>query len=266
MVNTKQIVKNSLWLYLRMLLVTGVALYTSRVVLRELGVDDFGIYNVTGSLVAFLSVLTTTMSNSTQRFLNIKKGEGDLESMETILGVSVNIHKVISWCIVFLAETVGLYFVLKVLVIPENKQLDAFWCYQSTILTLLFTFFRIPYMSLVVTYERFAFIAWTSLIDVSIKLVMAFALDCFESHRLIYYGFSFSLMAILQFGLFKWYCNKILVPKAVLIKDTFKCNECRSLLSFSSWNILGNVANVMANQGISIILNVFYFVVVNAVL
>ena len=170
MVNTKQIVKNSLWLYLRMLLVTGVALYTSRVVLRELGVDDFGIYNVTGSLVAFLSVLTTTMSNSTQRFLNIKKGEGDLESMETILGVSVNIHKVISWFIVLLAETVGLYFVLKVLVIPENKQLDAFWCYQSTILTLLFTFFRIPYMSLVVTYERFAFIAWTSLIDVSIKL------------------------------------------------------------------------------------------------
>ena len=95
---------------------------------------------------------------------------------------------------------------------------------------------------------------------------MAFALDCFESHRLIYYGFSFSLMAILQFGLFKWYCNKILVPKAVLIKDTFKCNECRSLLSFSSWNILGNVANVMANQGISIILNVFYSVVVNAAL
>ncbi len=105
MVNTKQIVKNSLWLYLRMLLVTGVALYTSRVVLRELGVDDFGIYNVTGSLVAFLSVLTTTMSNSTQRFLNIKKGEGDLESMETILGVSVNIHKVISWFIVLLAES-----------------------------------------------------------------------------------------------------------------------------------------------------------------
>lgn len=266
MVNTKQIFKNSLWLYLRMLLVTGVALYTSRVVLKELGVEDFGIYNVTGSLVAFLSVLTTTMSNSTQRFLNIKKGEGDIESMETILGVSINIHKIISWFIVLLAETVGLYFVLKILVIPENKQFDAFWCYQSTILTLLFTFFRIPYMSLAVTYERFAFIAWTSLTDVTIKLVMAFALECFESHRLIYYGFSFSLMAILQFWLFKWYCNKILVPKAVIIKDTYKCDECRFLLSFSSWNILGNVANVMANQGISIILNIFYSVVVNAAL
>lgn len=266
MVNTKKIVKNSLWLYLRMLLVTGVALYTSRVVLKVLGVEDFGIYNVTGSLVAFLSVLTTTMSNSTQRFLNIKKGEGNLVAMATILGVSINIHKVVSWIIVFLAESIGLYFVLEILVIPANKQIDAFWCYQATIIALLFTFFRIPYMSLAVTYERFAFIAWTSLIDVTIKLIMAFALDYFDSHRLIYYGFSFSLMAILQFLLFKWYCEKILLPDSIKIKDTFKCAESRSLLSFSSWNILGNVSNVMANQGIGVILNVFYSVTINAAL
>ena len=266
MVNSRRIVKNSLWLYLRMLLVTGVALYTSRVVLKALGVEDFGIYNVTGSLVAFLSVLTTTMSNSTQRFLNIKKGENDYEAMSMLLGASINIHKIASCAIFILAETFGLYFVLEVLVISDDKILDAFWCYQSSILALIFTFFRIPYMSLAVTYEKFAFIAWTSLIDVTIKLLMAFALNYLEYHRLIFYGFSFSLMAILQFVVFKLYCSKILAPTTLKLNDTFKFRESKSLLSFSSWNILGNISNVMANQGIGIILNVFYSVVVNAAL
>ena len=249
-----------------MLLVTGVALYTSRVVLKALGVEDFGIYNVTGSLVAFLSVLTTTMSNSTQRFLNIKKGENDYEAMSMLLGASINIHKIASCAIFILAETFGLYFVLEVLVISDDKILDAFWCYQSSILALIFTFFRIPYMSLAVTYEKFAFIAWTSLIDVTIKLLMAFALNYLEYHRLIFYGFSFSLMAILQFVVFKLYCSKILAPTTLKLNDTFKFRESKSLLSFSSWNILGNISNVMANQGIGIILNVFYSVVVNAAL
>lgn len=264
MVNQSKIVKNSLWLYLRMFIVTGVALYTSRVVLCELGVEDFGIYNVTGSLVAFLSVLTTSLSNSTQRFLNIKKGEDDNEGIAYILGVSVNLHKIASFIIVLLSESVGVYFVLFVLVLPEHKQVEAFWCYQASVIALIFTFLRIPYMSLAVTYEKFAFIAWTSLVDVLIKLGMAFTLGWIVKYRLIYYGFSFTLMAILLYYVFRFYCNKIIKPQQVEIKNTFKSQESYALLSFSSWAMLGNISNVMANQGIGIVLNIFYSVVVNA--
>lgn len=264
MVNSKRIIKNSLWLYLRMLVVTIVALYTSRVVLEVLGVDDFGIYNVTGSLVAFFSVLTTTMSSSTQRFLNIKKGDGNIYGMKRLMGISRNIHLLLSLLIIVLAETVGVYVLFYVMVFPADKIMEAFFCFQSSVIALVFTIFRVPYVSMVVTYEKFAFIAWTSLIDVAVKLLMVFALTYFSHYRLVYYGCSFTIMSILQYTLFRYYGNRLCVPVMIKLKDTFRTEESRSLLSFSSWNMMGNVSNVLANQGIGIVLNMFYALAVNA--
>lgn len=264
MINSKRIIKNSLWLYLRMLVVTVVALYTSRIVLKYLGVEDFGIYNATGSIVAFLTVLTSAMSNATQRFLNIKKGEQDFVGLKRILGISNNLYLVVSLIVLLLAETIGLYFVYKIMSFPEGKLSDAIWCYQFSVVALVFTIFRITYLALAVTYEKFAFIAWTSLADVVIKLGMAFCLDMLGSHRLIYYGASFTLMAILQYAIFKIYCDKLCKPGTVVLSKTFGMTESRELISFSTWNMFGNFASVMANQGISIILNVFYSVGVNA--
>ncbi len=264
MVNSKRIIKNSLWLYLRMLVVTIVALYTSRVVLKVLGVDDFGIYNVTGNLVAFFSVLTTTMSSSTQRFLNIKKGENDINGMKCLMGISRNIHLFLSLLIIALAETVGVYMLFYVMVFPSEKIMEAFLCFQSSVIALVFTIFRVPYVSMVVTYEKFAFIAWTSLADVAIKLLMVFALMYFEKYRLVYYGCSFTLMSIIQYVLFRYYGNRLCKSINIKLRDTFKSAESRSLLSFSSWNMMGNISNVLANQGIGIVLNMFYALAVNA--
>lgn len=264
MVNTKRIVKNSLWLYLRMLVVTIVALYTSRVVLQVLGVDDFGIYNVTGSLVAFFSVLTTTMSSSTQRFLNIKKGENDINGMKRLMGISRNIHLLLSLLIILLAETVGVYVLFYVMVFPSDKIMEAFFCFQSSVIALVFTIFRVPYVSMIVTYEKFAFIAWTSLIDVAIKLLMVFALMCFDKYRLVYYGCSFTIMSVIQYFFFRYYGNRLCESAKIRLVDTFKSEESRSLLSFSSWNMMGNISNVLANQGIGIVLNMFYALAVNA--
>lgn len=264
MINSRRIVKNSLWLYLRMLVVTIAALYTSRIVLKGLGVEDFGIYNAVGSIVAFLSVLTSSMSNATQRFLNVRKGEGDVAGMGRILGISNNLYIYVSLGILLLAETLGMYFVMHIMVYPEGKLFDAVWCYQSSIIALVFTVLKITYQAVAVTYEKFGFIAWTSFIDVFIKLGMAFCLVYLGPHRLIYYGLSFSLIAIIQFLIFKWYCDNLCKATPIALNKTLSTEESKALLSFSGWNLFGNFSSVMANQGICIILNVFYSVAVNA--
>ena len=264
MIDKRQIAKNSLWLYLRMFIVTLVSLYTSRVVLKSLGVSDFGIYNATGSLVSFFTILTNSLSNGTQRFLNIKKGEGNFASMKKILGISINLYVLLSFILLFVAETVGVYLLFNVMNFPEGKLYDAFWVYQASILVLIFSFYKVPYLAVVITYEKFSFIAWTSLLDVAMKFILAFTINYFTEGKLIYYGFTFAFLAVLQFFLFKKIGQSLIVPTRIKIMDTFKIGETRELLSFSSWNILGNFSSIMANQGICIVLNVFYTVTVNA--
>lgn len=264
MVDKKRIAKNSLWLYMRMLVVTLVSLYTSRIVLKALGVTDFGIYNATGSLVSFFTVLTTSMSNGTQRFFNIKKGEGDIAGMKKLLGISVNLYVLIAGILLLLAETVGIYLLLNVMNLPQGRMFDAFWVYQPSLVVLVFSFLKVPYLALVVTYEKFSFIAWTSLLDVVFKLFLAFMLESFNEYRLIFYAFTFAVLAILQFVVFKIYSQRFNKPTFVKLGQTFKEQETKDLVVFSSWNILGNFSSIMANQGICVILNVFYSVVVNA--
>lgn len=264
MVDKKRIAKNSLWLYLRMLVVTVVSLYTSRIVLKSLGVSDFGIYNATGSLVSFFTILTNSLSNGTQRFLNVKKGEDSQEGMANILGVSINLYVILSAILLVIAETVGLYLLFSVMNFPDGKLMDAFWVYQSSILVLIFSFFKVPYLAVVITYEKFNFVAWTSLLDVAMKLFLAFSLDYYVEGKLIYYGFSFTALAILQFILFKRLSSSLLKAEKISIRSTFKMEETKDLLSFSSWNILGSFSSIMSNQGICIVLNIFYSVTVNA--
>lgn len=264
MVDKRKIAKNSLWLYLRMLVVTLVSLYTSRVVLKSLGVSDFGIYNATGSLVSFFSILTNSLSNGTQRFLNIQKGENNHTGMERILGISINLYVLLSACLLVIAESLGVYLLLHVMNFPEGKMLAAFWVYQSSVLCLIFGFLKVPYLAVVVTYEKFPFIAWTSLLDVAMKLILAFALDSFGEGKLIFYGGTFLVLAVLQYLIFKRYGQILLKAEKVRMSATFKMQETRGLLSFSSWNVLGNFSSIMSNQGICIVLNVFYSVAVNA--
>lgn len=264
MVDKKRIAKNSLWLYMRMLVVTLVSLYTSRIVLKSLGVSDFGIYNATGSLVSFFSILTNSLANGTQRFLNVKKGEGNTDGMSNILGISINLYLLLSLVLLVLAETGGVYLLLNVMNFPEGKLFDAFWVYQSSVIVLIFSFLKVPYLAVTITYEKFSFIAWTSLVDVAMKLILAFSLGYFTSSKLIYYGFSFSVLAMLQFLLYKWYGKSLLKVKRIKILMMFKQKETKELLTFSSWNIVGNFSSIISNQGISIVLNIFYTVTVNA--
>ncbi len=263
----KIILKNSLWLYLRMIVITIISLYTSRIVLQALGVDDFGIYNVTSGVIAFLSVLTTTMTNSTQRFLNTKKGENDAVGLTKVFNISVSIHTLLALALLLVAETIGLFFVMKVLVFPQERYIAAVLTYQAAIFTLFFSILKIPFTSLVITYEKFDFMALISLIDVVVKLALVFSLLYISWDKLILYAWYFALLSLIQFWIYtlytkKWYEKICLLKPTQLLQD----KESRSLISFSSWNLLGNFSNTLANQGIAVIFNLYYALVVNAAL
>lgn len=264
MVNKTTILKNTLWLYMRMFIVTAIALYTSRVVLRALGVNDFGIYSAVGGIIAFFSVVTSSMSNGTLLFLNIKKGNSDSKGLSLVFKISKNIHNVISVVFFIIAEIIGSIIVLYVMNFPEGKLLEAYLVYQATILASTLSIMRIPYYSLFTTFERFDFVAWTSLLDAFLKLLLVSCIEYLSSYRLVAYGFSFVIMALLQNYLYTVKGNKLCTKMHLSYNETIKHPECRGLLSFSSWNLLGNMSNVFANHGIAILLNIFYTVTVNA--
>lgn len=247
-----------------MLVITLVSLYTSRIVLQALGVEDFGIYNVAGGVIAFLSMLNTTLSGSTQRFLNVNKGAGDYASLSRMMNVSVRLHKIFGLILLFLGETVGLYVVDCCLIFPENRHFAALMVYQASLFSMLFSFFRIPFTAIVVTFERFSFMAKISLLEVSVKLLMAIGLLYIDADSLMLYGFSFTLIEVCQYLIYKYYCGSYYEQQKIKISELLHGDESKSLIKFSSWTLLGSIGSTSANQGITIMLNFFYALSVNA--
>ena len=168
--NNKRIAKNTMYLYLRMLLIMGVTLYTSRVVLQVLGVEDFGIYNVVGGIVVLFTFVNNAMVTSTQRFLNYELGKGDLEATKQVFSASVTIHWGIAILTLILAETIGLWFLNTCIKIPIQRINAANWVFQLTIIATILNTFKAPYNAVIIAYEKMTFYAYTSIIEAGLKL------------------------------------------------------------------------------------------------
>lgn len=263
-VNTRKIVKNSFWLYVRMIIVTIVSLYTSRIVLQALGVDDYGIYNIAGGVIAFINILTTGMNSSMQRYLNVCKGEEDYVGLAKLMNISTRLFKLVGLFLLIIGESVGLFVVAKLLVFPGNRQFAAIMVYEASLLTLMFAFFKIPYTSLVVTYERFSFVALLSLLEVIIKMLVAFCLLYVNTDALIFYGFSFTILEICMFLIYRFYCLKLYMHNTMSWRDVFYCDESKRLMKFSFWSMLSSIGSTCANHGITIMFNFFFPLSVNA--
>ena len=260
--NNKRIAKNTLYLYLRMLLTMGVSLYTSRIVLNALGIVDFGIYNIVGGVVILFSFINNSLSSATQRFLNFELGKGDALETKRIFSMSLTIHICVALFVVLLAETVGLWFLNTQMNIPFERLAAANWVYQFSVLTVCMNFVQVPYYASVVAYEKMSFFAYIAIIEVMLKLLIVF--------MLIYVGFDkLELYSILTFGIavvvficYKYYCNtQIDISRYKYFWDK---SLFYSLLSFSGWMLFGAAAGVSATQGVNVLLNVFYGVAVNA--
>lgn len=249
-------------LYTRMLLIMAISLYTSRVVLITLGIEDFGIFNVVGGFVSVFGFLNNAMATSTQRFLSFELGQSNFTKLRNTFSMSVNIHILIALVIFIFAQTIGRWFVVHGLIIPSPKQDAAMWVYQFSILTLLVNIIGVPYNSLIIAYEKMNIFAFLSVLEASLKLFIVFLLQKSELDKLIFYSFLLFLVSLVIRGAYGVYCNvkyKESRPYFFWDKRMFSI-----LSSFAGWNLWGNIAGIILGQGLNVLLNVFFGPIVNA--
>lgn len=262
--NNKRIAKNTLLLYFRMILTMVVSLYTSRVILNELGVEDFGIYNIVAGVVVLFSFISNSMVTSTQRYLSVEIGKDNTDGIQNVFSTSLISHLILVFIILVVAETVGLWFVNSCLDIPEHRMMTTNCVYQLSVITTCFNIIRIPYSASIVANEKMDFYAYISIIEVVLKLLIAWALMVSLGDKLIVYSILLLLVVVLIDIFHFYYCNRKLKSNKFILKiDKLLLKE---MTSFSGWNLFGGIADVGYKQGVNILLNIYYGVTVNAAL
>lgn len=260
--NNNRIAKNTLLLYFRMGMVLVVSLYTTRVVLQALGIEDYGINNVVSGFVTMFSFLNTSMSNGVQRFYNFSLGRKNDYNITDVYNTALQIQLILSVVLLLLLETFGLWYIHTHMVIPIERFPAAFWVFQFSVLSLVFLVLQIPYSAAIMAYERMGYYAYLSIFDVVAKLGIAYAVNYATTDKLILYGALNMLVSLINFILYFFYAKcsfKGLDVDFVIRKKLFK-----SMFSFSGWNVFGSFAYVVKGQGLNMLLNVFCGPIVNA--
>lgn len=260
--SNKRIAKNTLFLYMRMFVMMLTALFTSRIVLDVLGAANYGLNNVIGGVVVLFSFLNSAQLSATQRFLNFHLGRKDYKQTNVVFCMSLNTYMLLSVLVVILGETVGLWFVNTQLNIPPERMYAAQWVYQFTLVQFVINLLRISYNASIIAYERMNFFAYVSLVEVISKLLVVYLLYITTFDKLIFYSFLYTVVPLVITIVYKLYCNRNFDTtkyKAIWDKKTFK-----KMFSFSGWSLFGSLANLAAQQGLNILINIFYGVTVNA--
>lgn len=260
--NNKRIAKNTIVLYVRMIFVLLVALYTSRVLLDVLGVEDYGVYNVVGGVVTMLGFFNGAMVSSTQRFFSFAIGQEDIEQLNRNYSTILLIQGGLALLVILLAETVGLWFVRTYLVIPPERMNAALWVYHFAVFSFVLSMLQVPFTALIITHERMNVYALISIGDVALKLLLVLILPYLPFDKLISYAVLLFCVALITCSAYVLYCKVRL--RYVRVIKRFDRNLFRVLLSYMGWNLWGNSAAVIMGQGINILLNIFFGPAVNA--
>ncbi|MDR3002292.1 MAG: hypothetical protein LBU89_13655 [Fibromonadaceae bacterium] len=240
----------------------AVQLYTSRIVLNTLGVQDYGINNLVGGLIVFFTFLNGAMSISVRRFLCIEIEKGNVERLKRIFSMSITIYLFLAGFVVLLAETIGLWFLNTQLNIPAERMFAANCVYQFSIFTTCIGIINISYNSAIVSHEKMSFFAYLSILEAILKLVVVYLLVLFSYDKLILLGALYCVVSLIVFLCHKFYCNKHFIE--TLYKPFWDKKLFRELISFSGWNVLGAVCSLLCIQGVNILFNFFHGVKLNA--
>ena len=260
--SNKRIAKNTLLLYARMLLLLVVSLYTSRIVLATLGVEDYGLYNVVGGIVTMFTFISKAMGNSTSRFITFALGKGDKIELNKVVGVSFFIHWVLAGVILLLAETIGLWFLYNKMVIPEARMTAAFWVYQFSVVSCMVSIISVPFNSMIIAHEKMKAFAFISIIDAVLKLLIVYLIQMSSFDKLIFYAALLLGVMILDRLIYQVYCYRHF-EEARHIKF-HKTGLVKQMTSFAVWSLVGNLSYVCYTQGLNILLNMFFGPAVNA--
>lgn len=260
--SNKKIAKNAALLYLRMFLILGVTLYSSRIILGALGVSDYGVYNLVGGIVAMMSFLNSAMAGATQRFLSFDIGIGDHVQLQKTFSATLTVHFLIAIIVFILGETIGLWYINYKMVFPLERSFAVNVVFQFSLLTLFLDIIQVPYNALILARERMNIYAYVSILEAILKLLVAFALLWYGTDKLIWYSvLTFCLVLIIR-NTYKYYCKRNFSES----KYKFEYNKKHlvELLSFSGWNLFGTLSLVAKNQGVNMILNLFFGTLINA--
>lgn len=260
--NNKRIAKNTMFLYIRQILVLIVGLYTVRVVLNVLGESDYGVYNVVGGIVSMLVFINSGMIAASQRFMAFELGKNDTEKLKKVFATSALAHLFIALLVFLIAETIGLWFVNTQLNIDQERMYAVNWVYQCAVITFMVSIISVPYSSCIVAHEQMKIYAYVSIVEVVTKLGVAFLLYISPIDKLIFYAILLLLIQILIRCLYTIYCKKHF--EECTFKYIWDKSLFLQLFSFASWSIVGNLGFSFKDQGSNIILNIFFGPVINA--
>lgn len=261
-VNNKRIAKNTLMLYFRMIFVMVIKLFTSRVILQVIGIEDYGVYNLVAGIIVLFSFLNAAMNGASQRYFNIALGENNLLKFKTYFCNAVNAHFIISLFSVIICEVLGVYLLNNNLNIPENRLFATKVIFQIAIITSVFNIIRTPYNAVIIAFERMSFYAYISIVEVILNLGIVFLLKIINYDKLITYSVLVLAISVIIFIVYVIYCYKYY--EVARYKLSFNKTIVKEIISFSSWSTLSSFANIGVKQGFNIILNLFYGVTLNA--
>ena len=254
--NQTVIAKNTLFLYIRMILVTLIALFTSRVVLRVLGVDDFGVYQAVCGVVSLLAFMNTALSGGSSRFITVSLGLNDFEKLKKTFSSILVIHFILGLIVVVVAETFGLWFVFNKLSIPLNRLDSSIVAYHFSVIMIFFSIVQVPYCASILAHEKMNVFAYAGVVEVVLKLLMVYMLQIGSVDRLKLYAM---LLCFVQIGMilfYKGYCaRKFPETKCRFVFDR---NVVKSVLGYTGWNLLTNVTSAFVLHGFTILTNMFF--------
>ena len=245
-----------------MLFAMLVSLYTSRVILQTLGVEDYGVYNVVGGVITMFTFLNGAMSSATSRYITFEIGKGNIEQLKKVFSTALQIHGAIALLIVILGETAGLWFLMNELVIPDGRMDAAMWVYQCSIISCVVTIMSVPYNADIIAHEKMSAFAYISVLEIILKLLIVYLLVVLPFDKLKVYAVLVLMVGLLIRYIYTRYCHKHFeeshyihrIDKALL----------KEMSSFAGWSFWGNLAGIFYSQGLNMMLNIFFGPVVNA--
>lgn len=260
--NTRLIAKNTLMLYFRQILIMLVSLYTVRVVLNVLGAEDYGIYNVVAGVVTMFSFLSGSMATASQRFFSVYIGKNDPGNLKKYFCVTLTTYLFIALILIIISETLGLWFVNNKLVIPTERKTAALWIYQFSIIGFLFTVMVTPFMSSIIAHENMNVYAYVSIIEVGLRLAVVYLLKLFLIDKLFLYGLLLLGVAVINSSLYFVY--SVVHYEECRLKFLWNKKIFVEISSYTGWNLMGAISSIFRNQGINILLNMFFGPIINA--
>lgn len=258
------IARNTAFLYFRMAIVLIVTLYTSRVILNVLGVVDYGVYNVVAGFVSMFAFLNASFVATIQRFYNYEMGQGMKGGVYKVYITAIVIQVLLAVVVFILTETVGLWYLNNKLVIPVERMVASRILFHCSVVSMMLVVLQVPFSAMIMAFEKLDYYAIVGIIDIILKLVIVVALKYFMADKLIIYAILLLCVAIVVFSLYFFYAKIKLLKNIKRNNYVFDKELFKSMMSFSVWSMMGAFAQVIRNQGLNIILNLFFGPVVNA--